>query len=146
MNILGALISAYGICPAQFIIALEKVDMNETQYVTREELSTQTKLAKVIGTLSVHVTLARASIGISFLAVSLMVGAFWNLRASIDDLGDRLGSDIASMKIDIAELKVAVSDLRSLKTDVAALKTDVASLQRGQEQIFAILREDYRTQ
>ena len=44
------------------------------------------------------------------------------MKAAIGDLGDRLGSKIASMKIDIAELKVVVFDLRSIKTDVASLQ------------------------
>ncbi len=96
--------------------------MNEHQYVTREELDTQSKLAKVIGTLSVHVTLSRTAIGFCFFLAAAMIGSFWNLTTRIDDVGEKLTSEITSLKV-----------------DVATLKTDVATLASRQDQIIAIL-------
>ncbi len=92
-------------------------------------MDTQSKLAKVIGTLSVHVTLSRTAIGFCFFLAAAMIGSFWNLTTRIDDVGEKLTSEITSLKVDVA----------TLKTDVAALKTDVAALASRQDQIIAIL-------
>ncbi len=105
-------------------------------------MDTQSKLAKVIGTLSVHVTLSRTAIGFCFFLTAAMIGSFWNLTTRIDDVGEKLTSEITSLKVDVATL---VTDVRALKTDFRAMKTDLATMARQQDQIIATLTREYGT-